>query len=345
MNEVLIKAPLADDISYGSMIRQPYRITMARWDCDVHQKRILTAIIATLQKEIVWVEKGAALADLAIFGSPGNCIRIDIPMKVLNPSGNNYSQVHKTLQFLEEKGIEMFLPEVKGRKGPPVNGQMLLFRVRRLPKKTNHIVSLHIEKTLLIELLRTSSGLTGLSMDVLFRLRSPYSIRLYEILSHWKDRETFRASLEQLRGWLGTGGKLMETREFLRKVVNPSKRQLERMSDVYFEFTPERTANRISHLVFRILQKKNKEAEELVIMQLREQIQQVLRIRFRWKEDQFQEIRHLLTDERCLRRINEKIARLWQYHDQFPDEIRNLPQWSLSALLKDEKASSRKKKE
>jgi len=108
---------------------------------------------------------------------------------------------------------------------------------------------------------------------------------------------------------------------------------LDQTSDVYFEVVTERTANRISHLVFRIRQKKNKEAEDMIIMQLREQIQQILRIRFRWKEDQFQQIRHLLNDERCLRSLNEKIARLWQYHDQFPEEIRNLQQWSLSALL------------
>lgn len=342
MNVVRTNVALTeDDISHGRMIRQPYRITMAKWNCDVHQKRILTAIIASLQKELARVEQGASVAELAIFDHPGHCITIDIPMKVLNPSGNNYSLVHKSLQSLEEKGIEMSLPEVKGRKGPSVNEQAMLFRIKRLPKKTTHMARLKIEKTLITELLRTTSGLTGLSMDVLFRLRSPYSMRLYEILSHWKDRETLRVSLEQLRGWLGTEGKLMATREFLRKVINPAKRQFDQTSDVYFEVVTERTANRISHLVFRIRQKKNKEAEDMIIMQLREQIQQILRIRFRWKEDQFQQIRHLLNDERCLRSLNEKIARLWQYHDQFPEEIRNLQQWSLSALLKEDKGKNK----
>jgi DNA invertase Pin-like site-specific DNA recombinase len=36
-----------------TMIRQPYRITMAKWDYTVVQKRSITLIISSLQKEVL----------------------------------------------------------------------------------------------------------------------------------------------------------------------------------------------------------------------------------------------------------------------------------------------------
>jgi hypothetical protein len=338
MSQVWTHAPPMDDeVPKGRMIRQPYRITMARWKGDIHQKRILTAIIASLQREMARIEQGASFSDLAIFASHGNCATMEIPMKLLNPSGNNYCMVHKALNTLEEKGVELLLPEVKGRKGPSVPEQRVIFRLQKQPGTNSRNIRLNIEKSLLAELLRTSSGLTCLSMDVMFRLRSTCTLKLYEILSHWKDRETLKVSLGQLRGWLGTEGKMTDTRIFLRKILHPACQQVRKFADVYAELDTERTANRISHLVFYIRERKNQKAEEDITMKLRDQIEQVLRIRFKWKEEQFQQIHHLLHDPKHLRFLNEKIARLWGFHDQHPDRIHHLAQWSLSALLKDEK--------
>jgi hypothetical protein len=338
MSQVRTHAPPMDEeVPRGRMIRQPYRITMARWNGDVHQKRILTAIIASLQREMARIEQGATFSDLAIFTSKGNCATLEMPMKLLNPSGNNYSMVHKALNELEGKGVELWLPEVKGRKGPSVPEQRMIFRLQKLQGTHSRVIRLNIEKSLLVELLRTSSGLTCLSMHVMFRLRSTYALKLYEILSHWKDRETLKVSLDQLRGWLGAEAKMTDTRIFLRKILHPAINQLSESADVSAELEIERTANRISSIIFFIRQKKNQRAEEEVVMKLRDQIEQVLRIRFKWKDEQFQQIHHLLHDPKNLRSLNEKIARLWGFHDQHPDQIHHLAQWSLSALLKDEK--------
>jgi Initiator Replication protein len=338
MSQVRTHAPTIDDeVPKRRIIRQPYRITMAMWNGDIHQKRILTAIIASLQREMASIEQGAAFCDLSTFATKGNCAIIEIPMKLLNPSGNNYSMVHKALKTLEENGVELWLPEVKGRKGPSVQEQQMVFRLKKLPGATSRAIRLKIEKSLLMELLRTSSGLSCLSLDVMFRLRSTYALKLYEILSHWKDRETLKVSLDQLRGWLGAEGKMSDTRIFLRKILHPACHQLRESADVYADFETERTANRISHIKFFIREQKNRETEESIIMKLRDQIEQVLRIRFKWKEEQFQQIRHLLHDPKNLRFLNEKIARLWRFHDQNTNEVKHLAQWSLSALLKEEK--------
>jgi hypothetical protein len=41
----------------------------------------------------------------------------------------------------------------------------------------------------------------------------------------------------------------------------------------------------------------------------------------------------MLENPDQLRELNDKVGRLWQYIDQHPYQVRNIPNWSLSALV------------
>ncbi|TDH18063.1 hypothetical protein EXU57_24390 [Segetibacter sp. 3557_3] len=81
-----------------TMIRQPYRITMARWDYTAVQKRILTMIISRLQKEISLLEKGLPIGQLDLFTSDNNTVKLTFKLNDLVLNNNNYSHVKKALQ-------------------------------------------------------------------------------------------------------------------------------------------------------------------------------------------------------------------------------------------------------
>jgi len=165
-------------------------------------------------------------------------------------------------------------------------------------------------------------------------MRSYYAMRIYEILSHWKDKETLQFYLSQLREWLTLQDKLPETKEFLRKVIAPACHQLKERADVFCHLEPVRVGNRITHLQFQIQQHLQEKEMELIHLRLREQLTNILRIRFGWKNEHFQRIGPMLDDPSSVRELNEKVGRLWHFLDLHPEEVRDIPKWSLTAILK-----------
>jgi len=314
------------------MIRQPYRITMAPWPAGVQEKRILTAILASLQTELAWVEKGMPIERLPILSEHPRLVELQIPLRRILPEGNNHALVHAALRRLEQ-GLPLNLPEVKGRKGPPLPAEVLPFRVLTLPSPDRRVLHLGLPPELLTELLRTSSGFTTLHAEVMMGLRTVYAMRFYEILSHWKDKETLRVALPQLREWLTLEDRIPETKELLRKVILPAARLLEQRAELFFDTQAEYGGNRITHLLFRIQQRRQLEERRALTMRLREQVSNILRIRFGWKPEQFRHIAHRLDDEDSVRALNEKVGRLWHFLDQHPQEVHDIPQWSLTAIL------------
>jgi hypothetical protein len=306
---------------------------MAWWDCNVHEKRILTAIIASLQKELAWVEKGMRLEDLPLQRDSEGRFIINVPLRLTNPSANNYFMVHRTLDCLEKKGIELRLPAIKGKRGPTLPEEWILFKLTKLRPPDNRTLRISIDHKLMAELLRTTSGLTSLSLEVVSHLSSVYAIRIYEILSHWKDQPSQKFSIEQLRGLLGSQKVLLQTKEFLRYVIEPARQQLSQSADLYFQIGKIYSGNRITHLNFRIIKHKTEKEQELINLRLREQVTNILRIRFGWKQEHFQHITKMLENPDQLRLLNEKVGRLWQYLDQNSGKIANNLTWSFNAIV------------
>jgi plasmid replication initiation protein len=314
---------------------------MARWKGTVYHKRILTAIIASLQKEMAWVEHGMKLHDLTLPRDADERFIITLSLRSINPSGNNYHMVHRAYECLEKHGIHMHLPAVKGRKGPSLPEERITLKFKMLQATDKRTLRLSIDGHFLTELLRTTSGLTTLSMEVMSSLRSLYAMRIYEILAHWKDQESLKLSIDQLRNMLGINDSLLQTKEFLRKVINPASQQLSQQADIYFQAHKVYSGKIITHLNFRIIQRKNEKDQEQINLRLREQVTNILRIRFGWKQEYFQKITPMLENPARLRLLNEQIGRLWQFIDQHPEEVRNIPNWSFSALVKDSVILSR----
>jgi plasmid replication initiation protein len=236
---------------------------------------------------------------------------------------------------LEKKGIELRLPAVKGRRGPTLPEEWILFKLTRLRPPDNRTLRISIDHKLMAELLRTTSGFTSLSLEVMSCLSSVYAIRIYEILSHWKDQPSQKFSIEQLRGLLGSQKVLLQSKEFLRYVIEPARQQLIQSADLYFQIEKIYSGNRITHLNFRIIQHKTEKEQELINIRLREQVTNILRIRFGWKQEHFQQITKLLENPDQLRILNDKVGQLWQFLDQHPTEVRNITFWSYSAIVND----------
>ena len=314
------------------MYRQPYRITMAEWDFSVYQKRILSGIVYSLQNEIALVEKGLPPSQLPLFQQSDKWVQVEVPMKLLLPKGKNHHMVHRALELFNQDAT-ILLPEIKGRKGLPVPESRVSLYMQKMPSSPlSRNLRLRIGWDLAFELVRTSSGLTTLSWDTFMAMRGPHSIRLYELASHWKDLETMSVQLDRFRRWIGLFDSFRETREMMRKVVRPAERQLERVSEVYVHCEPVKRGRCIVQMNLHIRQKRRREEEDAYHMRLKEQITNILRMHFRFREEHFRQIEGVMRNGNRLKALNEKIGMLWGHLDKSKGEVKDVTLWALTSI-------------
>ncbi len=78
--------------------------------------------------------------------------------------------------------------------------------------------------------------------------------------------------------------------------------------------------------------RRRREEEEIYHMRLREQIVNILRIRFRFKEEHFRSIEGVLRDNGKLRALNEKVGMLWGLLDDPSNQVRDETAWAVASI-------------
>lgn len=316
------------------IIRQPYRITMARWKFTVLQKRILTRIISAMQREITSIERGTPIEHLKLFMTSENTIELTIPLNGLVKNSNNYTSVKKSLQQLRNLDVEICLPYVKGSKKQPEQELILTGLIERVVMR-NHSrnITLTMHKATAAELIKVSHGLTCYSEEIMFMTDNPYTQRLYEIICHWKDKSVFTFSIDQFRKWMMIENKYPQTKDIIKHIIRPAEVELQEIGDIYFVCNPSKTGKTITHLNFAIKHRKTQHQEDQTNLQLKEQLVNILRIRFGFKDEQFRQIMPILENPMNLRPLNLKVAELWQTLDDKRESILYPPQWTVTSLL------------
>ena len=172
--------------------------------------------ILCLQKEIACVDNGLPVEKLPLFATCGGHIIMKLSLSLLVRKGNNHQMIHRTFEELRGKNIPITLPAIKGKKGNPISEQRFTLKLEK-GKSSGYDRTLHVKinKDFAYELLRTSNGLTSLSQDVIWNLNSAFALKIYEIISHWKDKSSMIFSLQQFRSALSIGNKMKETKELI----------------------------------------------------------------------------------------------------------------------------------
>jgi len=285
---------------------------MARWKFTVLQKRILTRIISAMQREIISIERGTPIEQLKLFMTNESTIELTIPLNGLVKNSNNYTSVKKSLQQLRNLDVEICLPYVKGSRKQPEQELILTGLIERVVmRKHSRNITLTMHKATAAELIKVSHGLTCFSEDIIFMTDNPYTQKLYEIICHWKDKSVFTFSLDQFRKSLMIEDKYSQTKDIIKHIIRPAEKELKEIGDIFFVFSPTKTGNTITHLNFAIKHRKTIHQEEQNNLRLKEQLVNILRIRFGFKEEQFRQIMPILENPMNLRPLNLKLAELW----------------------------------
>ena len=130
---------------------------------------------------------------------------------------------------------------------------------------------LHFEKSMEPQLINLASNYTQYALDNVKMLKSTYSIRLYEVLKSYEYRKEIKLNLEELKEMIGVKEKIVIDSlkpksednilikdkyklygDFKRRVLVIAQKEIEKNTDIKFEFEEVKTGRKVTQLIFRI---------------------------------------------------------------------------------------------
>ena len=102
-------------------------------------------------------------------------------------------------------------------------------------------------------LLQLQERFTSYKLGFVVKLRSRYSVRLYELLKQYETLGKRSFDLEELRRILGiTDGELQRWQDFRRKVLEVAQRELPKKTDLGFRYTTRKRGRAVAFVDFEI---------------------------------------------------------------------------------------------
>lgn len=226
-------------------IIQPNPVTMARYQYNVFEKRIMYQIIAQLQREM----RGETKIDVSLFGDR----YFKIPYKLVDPEQKSYAKVKAAVESLRKKDLTITHDKDHWFAGGLVNWGHL----------KEGVLTLSLPPSIAPFLLELATGFTAYSSVVVMALQSTYSMRFYEWLSRFRDTGKWYTTPDDLREMLNLSDhKTYQYYARLKEhIIDVAQKELqdlynEGQSDIYFTYEEKRKGRgrggQVYELIFTI---------------------------------------------------------------------------------------------
>ena len=229
-----------DDLSpKGRQVVQSYIATTAMYDFNVYEKRVMYNLVKLAQSQI----EGVTISDNLhkICHDLKGYVHITLPLSdfLADEEDKNHRRIKEALKSLHRKTFEYLDNDV-----------WECISIIALPKIALHSrqVSFIVDSRVWDVLLDFSRGFSRYDIEVAFRLESCYSMRFYELMACQKEPLTY--SIDALRRIFKLEDKYAYTKDFIRRVVEASKLELDQKSPVSFTYSPIKEGKKITQLIF-----------------------------------------------------------------------------------------------
>ena len=223
----------------GRQVVQSYIATTAMYDFNVYEKRVMYNLVRLAQSQI----EGVVLTDNIhkICHDMKGYVHVTLPLSdfLADEEDKNHRRVKDALKSLHRKTFEYLDDDV-----------WECISIIALPKIALHSrqVSFIVDSRVWDVLLDFSRGFSRYDIEVAFRLESCYSMRFYELMACQKEPITY--SIDALRRIFKLEDKYAFTKDFIKRVVESSKIELDQKSPVSFTYAPVKDGKRITQLIF-----------------------------------------------------------------------------------------------
>lgn len=237
---------------------QSYILTTAKYDFSVYEKRILYRIVEMYQHLL----QGKKLSeryriDKNIFGD--QIVTMPVDSILTGDSDQNYTRIKQALIALRNKTFEYN----DGEKWK------LIGIVEKPVLDKQGVIEFEMRKEVFEPMLDFSKGYRKLELKVAMSFESIYAMRFYELLSGQKHPITYR--IEHLKIIFSIEDKYKLNADFIRKVIDPAKKELDAKSPFSFEYTPVKIGRKIESIKFYPYEIPENRDEELERKELQRQ--------------------------------------------------------------------------
>ena len=233
---------------------QSYILTTAKYDYSVYEKRILYRIVEQLQ---LLIEGKTLNKNYSMQEIPHEDIKLfkfTFPFSAFkkNEEDKNHAQIKKALLSLEKKGFEYEDSEV-----------WETINILYLPKvfKNKEYIGFTLREEIIQAFLDFSKGFKKYELKTAMEFESVYSMRFYELLSNQKTPINY--SIDTLKEMFQIENKYKLTADFLRYVIEPAKKELDKCSPYTFHYETIKTGRKITSIRFIPIHQPQFEDESL----------------------------------------------------------------------------------
>ena len=241
-------------------IIQSYILTTAKYDFNVYEKRILYRIIELNQNLI----EGKQLNEKYFLDSnEQGDITYTLPVKLFlkENDSTNHKEVKKALESLKRKELSY--------EDDKLWASLTIIANPKIYKHSEK-VTFTIDKMINDALIDFSKGFKKYELKVAMEFESTYSMRFYEILSNQKKPINY--SIETLKEMFQITDKYKLTTDFIKRVIEPAKKELDKCSPYTFHYESIKTGRKITSIRFIPIYQPQFEDPELKKKQQNKQI-------------------------------------------------------------------------
>lgn len=244
-----IRKKKKDDSS--KIVLQGYDLTTAHYKVGLYQKRMMMALVEAAQAHL---EGETHVAGRAISLKPGYNPVITVGMDIIlqEEGSKNTGAVKKEAHEFVKKAIEYTDPD----------GNWTVFSPIIAVQIPRYAATLEIQVNDLFwnAILNFKRGYRKLDLNKAIALKSVYAIRFYELMSGKKDPITY--SIIELKTMFCIKDKYKQVNDFIRKVIEPAKRELDMSAPYSFNFEAVKDGRKIVGFRFTPLHYPQHEASD-----------------------------------------------------------------------------------
>lgn len=232
----------------NDLVVKSNRLVEASYRLSLNEQRIILYAIYRTREE-----------DVALSSDKPVTITADTFLKQF-PSvgkGNVYQQLKDAMDALYERSVTV-------NDKDPVTGHTRVTKTRWISTASYIDGAGHVQVIFAPEVLkyiaRVEVEFTKYQLEKVSQMTSFHAIRIYELLSQFREARTRTLNLIELRNYLQIESHEYKlTTNFIRKVIDVAVEQINTHSDLRVEYAPKKTGRAITDFVFKI---KSKDAQQ-----------------------------------------------------------------------------------
>ena len=216
-------------------LKQPTLITMLSGDLNNLHLRVLISLIEKIQDSIEQSIKKVPLQQLSLFqdNKMNDRILVSIPTKDFGVSPDSYPELRKALLQLATIPIELDTKDpITGAESWYVSG---LFKAYIPKERHRRSITIEMDENVAEALVNVEKGFTKYIKEIAFQTQSKYTVRIYMLISSWKDKGGFSITLERFRKWLKLENKYPKYKDLYKRVIKTVYEDLFEKANCWFE--------------------------------------------------------------------------------------------------------------